>query len=553
MAIQADGKILIGGYFENVGGQSRVSIARLNTDGSVDTGFNPAIGGIPLHEIYEITLDRNGNILIGGKFDTVNGSPRQNIARLLTSGALDTTFAGPSIDGPVLKIIPDLNHAIYIGGRFLNIGGIPTPGVGELTDIGQVVGFPNTGANDVLSMTIRSDNKILLSGYFTTVNGQPRAQFAALRGQNASGSELIASPGSIVWQRSVNDTEVMRAQFERSVDGVNYTPLGEGTRGASSEWTLNIPNANATGYVRVRGFAGDFSVQRSVFEQVLYVHQPPVSSVPFDFDGDGKSDIGIFRPGPGEWWINRSSTGMTFAAQFGVSTDKIVPADYTGDGKADIAFWRPSTGEWFILRSENSTFYSVPFGVSTDIPAPGDFDGDGKADTTVFRPSTATWYIQRSADNGTTISSFGTNGDVPVAADYDGDGRADIAIFRPSNGQWWLLRSSAGIIAASFGDASDKLVPGDYTGDGKADIALWRPSTGEWFILRSENSTFYSVPFGINPDIPAPGDYDGDGRFDTTIFRPSTATWYIQRSTAGTLIQTFGVSTDRPVANAYVR
>ena len=73
----------------------------------------------------------------------------------------------------------------------------------------------------------------------------------------------------------------------------------------------------------------------------------------FDFDGDGKTDIGIFRPlaGIGEWWINRSSTGLTFALQFGASTDKIAPADYTGDGKADIAFWRPSIGEWYVLRS----------------------------------------------------------------------------------------------------------------------------------------------------------------------------------------------------------
>jgi hypothetical protein len=59
------------------------------------------------------------------------------------------------------------------------------------------------------------------------------------------------------------------------------------------------------------------------------------------------------------------------------------------------------------------------------------------------------------------------------------------------------------------------------------------PSTGEWFILRSENSSYYSVPFGTNGDVPAPGDYDGDGKFDTTVFRPSTATWYSNRSTAG--------------------
>ena len=69
---------------------------------------------------------------------------------------------------------------------------------------------------------------------------------------------------------------------------------------------------------------------------------PPVRA-PFDFDGDGKTDIGIFRPGPAEWWVNRSSTGVTFAAQFGNATDRIVPGDFTGDAKADIAVWRPAT------------------------------------------------------------------------------------------------------------------------------------------------------------------------------------------------------------------
>jgi hypothetical protein len=64
----------------------------------------------------------------------------------------------------------------------------------------------------------------------------------------------------------------------------------------------------------------------------------------FDFDGDGKTDIGIFRPSGGEWWINRSATGSTLALQFGAVDDVIAPADYTGDGKADIAFFRPSSG-----------------------------------------------------------------------------------------------------------------------------------------------------------------------------------------------------------------
>lgn len=554
VALQSDGKILIGGAFENVGGQPHPALARLNSDGTVDSSFNPVVGGIPIHEVYEITLDYNGSILIGGRFSSVNGVARSNMARIGGNGALDSSFVGPTIDGSVLKIVPNNNHSYHIAGRFLNVGGIPTPGIAQLTEAGQVVGFPNTGANDVLAMTIRSDNKILLSGYFTTVNGQPRAQFAALRDGSGSLSELTASSTNIYWQRGAYETDVRRAVFERSSDGVTYTPLGEGTRGLYGDWSLDVANANATGYLRVRGYADDFSIHKTVYEKVVYIQKPAATrSTPFDFDGDGKTDLGIFRPSLGEWWINRSSISTSITYTFGGSTDRLAPADFTGDGKTDVAIFRPTTGEWFVLRSENSTYYPFPFGTNGDVPAPADFDGDGKADPAVFRPSNSTWYIQRSSDNGVTIEQFGSNGDVPVAADYDGDGKADLAIFRPGNGQWWLKRSSSTVVAYTFGASTDKPVQGDYTGDGKTDVALWRPSSGEWFILRSEDpSSFYSFTFGTAGDVPAPGDYDGDGKHDPTVFRPSSATWYSQRSSTTTLIQQFGLSTDKPIPNAFV-
>jgi hypothetical protein len=270
-----------------------------------------------------------------------------------------------------------------------------------------------------------------------------------------------------------------------------------------------------------------------------------------DFDGDGKTDISIFRPSVGEWWLNRSTAGIGVAT-FGNSTDILVPADYSGDGKTDIAFWRPASGEWFILRSEDGSFYSVPFGASGDIPAPGDFDADGKTDLAVFRPTGGTWYISKST-GGTIIQPFGASGDKPVVADYDGDGTDDIAIYRPAVSEWWLLRSSAGLIAGRFGAVGDKTVQGDYTGDGKADVALWRPSTGEWFVLRSEDGSYFSLPFGAAGDVPSPGDYDGDGKFDTTVFRPSSNTWFSSQTTAGTVITPFGATGDVPLPSAYVR
>ncbi len=295
--------------------------------------------------------------------------------------------------------------------------------------------------------------------------------------------------------------------------------------------------------------------------------KPPVGSAFIDIDGDGKTDLSIFRPSGGneingsQWWWLNSSSGTNGAVPFGSSTDIRTPADFTGDGKTDLAFWRPINifnGRWFVLRSEDFSFYEFPFGVEGDIPMPADYDGDGEADATVFRPSNNTWYSLRSINGAVTFTTFGATGDRPVSGDFDGDGKADIAIYRPNGGsgsaEWWYLRSSDGGNGAyTFGSATDNAVPADYTGDGKADLAVWRPSTGEWFILRSEDETYYAFPFGTSKDLPVPGDYDGDGRTDAAVYRPSENIWYILGSTAGVQIVPFGASGDRPLPNSFVR
>jgi FG-GAP-like repeat/Kre9/KNH-like N-terminal Ig-like domain len=364
-------------------------------------------------------------------------------------------------------------------------------------------------------------------------------------------SVVIGSTATITW---TNTGEFSRnVTIELSTNGGTTYPTVIASNVANNgSYTFTVPNTPTTqARVRVREYNFVEPAGFSAANFTIGTTTAPTARAAFDYDGDGKTDVSIFRPASGEWWINRSLSGSV-AFQFGAGTDKIVPADFTGDGKTDVAIFRPASGEWFVMRSENQSFYSFPFGANGDIPAPADFDGDGKADAAVFRPSTATWYIMKST-GGTTIQAFGQNGDMPVVADYDGDSKADIAIYRVASGEWWINRSAAGLIAFQFGNSADKTVQGDYTGDGKADVAIFRPSTREWFVLRSENQSYYSAPFGANGDVPTPGDYDGDGKTDFAVFRASEANWYLQRSTAGFTAQQFGSSTDLPTPNAFVR
>jgi len=266
----------------------------------------------------------------------------------------------------------------------------------------------------------------------------------------------------------------------------------------------------------------------------------------FDFDGDGRADLAVYRPGSGFWFVQ---TLAGFSGQpFGVAEDIPVAADYDGDGRTDIAVFRPSSLFWYVNGS-TSGFTETRFGQTGDTPVPADYDGDGRADIAHYRRSDGTWRILRSSDGVNFNIQHGASTDKPVPADYDGDGRADIAVYRPSTGFWHIIGSGGAGINIQFGAAADMPVPGDYDRDGRAELAVYRPSDGIWYRLNAQTGAFAATQWGAPGDLPVPADYNGDRSTDLAVYRPSNGIWFVWSCTNNPQFNArqFGASGDKIV------
>ena len=386
-------------------------------------------------------------------------------------------------------------------------------------------GPPRTGTIEVSNgIASRSFNVQQASGCPFSV-GQSTVNFRAIGG---TGNVSVSADGSCGWQGSTSASWIQITSQQQNGNGSLVFNVQPNPSRAARTATINLGT------------------------QIITVNQAGTRSTPFDFNGDARTDISVFRPANATWWIANSGGGVS-AYAFGIPTDRIVPADFDGDFKTDIAVYRQGT--WYVLRSSDGTFAINSWGTSSDIPLPADYNADGSAELAVFRPATGQWWILNS--NGTfTSAAFGIPTDLPTPADYDGDGSADLSVYRTAmgpgeSGRWWILNSSTGTISQyAFGIQGDVPVAADYDGDGRENVALFRPSTGTWYRSTNAATNFDAVQFGISTDRTVAGDYDGDGKSDPAVFRQGV--WYVLGSSSGVQITQFGTTGDIGLPNAYV-
>lgn len=182
MALQSDGKILIGGEFTHYNGVVRNRIARLNSDGTLDPSFNPGSGAND--RVNSIAVQSNGKILIAGVFTTVNGTSRRRIARLNSSGSLDTSFdPGTAFDDIVSSILIQSDGKILVCGGFSSFNGTPRLHAARLNSDGSMDSVYNTagtnGANTSVScLGLQSNGKVIIGGNFSSFDGQAVGRLA---------------------------------------------------------------------------------------------------------------------------------------------------------------------------------------------------------------------------------------------------------------------------------------------------------------------------------------------------------------------------------------
>lgn len=261
LAIQPDGKILTGGAFQDDGGQSTVSLLRLDRDGSVDRDFSPGTFGVGVYgePVSSVALQRDGRILVGGSLTSIDGLPRLGMARLNADGTPDESFdaqLGPlfSYSPLVFSVAIQTDGKVLTGGMFSAAAGQPCTNTARLNPDGTLnTRFDLATGVWMGAVAIQADGKVLLSDPFDFISIEPRNRLVRLSDTAPTAQNLNYSGSTVTWRRTGAGPEVWRTTFEVSTNGSDWSLLGAGTRIAGG-WEITNASLPSSGMLRARGF-----------------------------------------------------------------------------------------------------------------------------------------------------------------------------------------------------------------------------------------------------------------------------------------------------------
>ncbi len=300
LVVQADGKVLLGGVFNTLqpsGAASPISrnrVARVNADGTLDTTFDPNAGGT----VNNVAIQADGKVLLGGLFTTLqpNGAAsattRNRVARVNSDGVLDDTF-DPNANSAVTSMAVQADGKVLLGGLFsaLQPNGASSPTTrqyaGRVNSDGTLDTLILNVNNEVYSVSLQADGMILMGGFFSSLlpggspDPIPRNFFARIA--NDAATRTISTPDTtqVVWSLSGSTPDLSAVSFENSTNGGSTWTFLPGTvsrMGVSSNWTLTGTGLPTSGHLRLRGRSsgGYANGSTGIIEQISAFTAPPV-------------------------------------------------------------------------------------------------------------------------------------------------------------------------------------------------------------------------------------------------------------------------------------
>jgi uncharacterized delta-60 repeat protein len=220
----------------------------LNPDGTLDTGFNPGADAT----VTALALQPDGKIVVGGSFTNLSGQTRSRIGRLNPDGTLDTQFSA-SADDYARSIVVMTDGKLLVGGSFTNLAGRPSRGLGRLTADGTLdTSFGAATDYSVTGLAVQDDGRAVVVGSFDTLAGVPRQGIGRLKAGGAVSQSLSWEGSTVTWTRAGSLPEVSRVWFEVCTNGLTWSSLGVGVR-VPGGWQLSDVPVPQNARLRARG------------------------------------------------------------------------------------------------------------------------------------------------------------------------------------------------------------------------------------------------------------------------------------------------------------